>query len=80
MGINERNREASNASLYNSLLYIDDTGEILGTHRKLIPTGGERTVWAQGDGSTLEAYDTSIGKLGGLICWENYMHLARYAI
>jgi len=80
MGINERNREASNASLYNSLLYIDDTGNILGTHRKLIPTGGERNVWAQGDGSTLEAYDTSIGKLGGLICWENYMPLARYAM
>ncbi|MFN2220694.1 MAG: carbon-nitrogen hydrolase family protein [Anaerolineae bacterium] len=80
MGLNERNQEASNASLYNSLLYIDDTGKILGTHRKLIPTGGERTVWAQGDGSTLEAYDTSIGKLGGLICWENYMPLARYAI
>jgi nitrilase len=80
MGINERNREASNASLYNSLLYIDDTGNILGTHRKLIPTGGERTVWAQGDGSTLEAYDTSIGKLGGLICWENYMPLARYTM
>jgi nitrilase len=80
MGINERNREASNASLYNSLLYIDDTGKILGTHRKLIPTGGERTVWAQGDGSTLEAYDTSIGKLGGLICWENLMPLARYTM
>ncbi|MGD8791044.1 MAG: carbon-nitrogen hydrolase family protein [Anaerolineae bacterium] len=77
MGLNERNREASNASLYNSLLYIDDSGTILGAHRKLIPTGGERTVWAQGDGSTLEAYDTSIGKLGGLICWENYMPLAR---
>ena len=80
MGMNERNREASNASLYNSLLYIDDTGNILGTHRKLIPTGGERTVWAQGDGSTLEVYDTSIGKLGGLICWENYMPLARYTM
>ncbi len=80
MGLNERNREASNASLYNSLLYVDDSGNVLGTHRKLIPTGGERTVWAQGDGSTLAAYDTSIGKLGGLICWENYMPLARNAI
>jgi len=80
MGMNERNREASNASLYNALLYIDDAGNILGTHRKLIPTAGERTVWAQGDGSTLEAYDTSVGRLGGLICWENYMPLARYAM
>jgi nitrilase len=80
IGINERNNEASNASLYNSLLYINDAGNILGTHRKLIPTSGERTVWSQGNGSTLEVYDTSVGRLGGLICWENYMPLARYAM
>ena len=80
MGINERNQEASNASLYNSMLYIDDAGDILGVHRKLIPTAGERTVWAQGDGSTLEAYETSVGVLGGLLCWENYMPLARSAM
>jgi nitrilase len=78
MGINERNNEASGASLYNSILYIDDQGQLLGKHRKLVPTSGERLVHAMGDGSTLEAYDTSIGKLGGLICWENYMPLARY--
>ena len=80
MGMNERNSDSSNASLYNSLLYIDDAGNILGTHRKLVPTAVERTVWAQGNGSTLAAYDTSVGKLGGLICWENYMPLARYAM
>ena len=80
VGVNERNREASNASLYNTSLYIDDSGNILGKHRKLIPTAGERTVWAQGDGSTLEAYQTSVGVLGGLICWENYMPLARNAM
>jgi nitrilase len=80
MGINERNQEASNASLFNSLLYIDDSGNILGIHRKLIPTAAERTVWSQGNGSTLEVFDTSIGKLGGLICWENYMPLARNAM
>jgi nitrilase len=80
MGINERNKEASNASLYNSMLYIDESGKILGKHRKLIPTSAERTVWAQGDGSTLETYDTSAGILGGLICWENYMPLARNAM
>ena len=78
MGINERNAEASNGSLYNTILYIDDKGQLLGKHRKLVPTSGERLVHASGDGSTLEAYDTSIGKLGGLICWENYMPLARY--
>jgi nitrilase len=80
MGLNERNQEASNASLYNTLLYIDDAGNILGKHRKLVPTAGERTVWSHGDGSTLEAYDLSIGVLGGLICWENYMPMARNAM
>jgi len=80
IGINERNQEASNASLYNTLLYIDAAGTILGKHRKLIPTAVERTVWSQGDGSTLEAYDTPIGVLGGLLCWENYMPLARQAM
>jgi nitrilase len=80
MGISERNSEASNGSMYNSLLYIDANGNIMGKHRKLVPTGGERLVWAQGDGSTLNAYDTPLGKLGGLICWENYMPLARYAM
>jgi len=80
IGLNERNTEASNASLYNTLLYISANGKILGKHRKLIPTGNERIVWAQGDGSTLEAYDTPLGKLGGLICWENYMPLARNAM
>jgi nitrilase len=80
IGVNERNTEASNASLYNTLLYIDENGDILGKHRKLIPTGGERLMWAPGDGSTLDAYDTAFGKLGGLICWENYMPLARYCM
>jgi len=80
MGMNERNQEASNASLYNSMLYIDDSGSILGKHRKLIPTAHERTVWSQGNGSTLATFDTSVGILGGLICWENYMPLARNAM
>jgi nitrilase len=80
VGLNERNTEASNATLYNTLLYIDAEGNLLGKHRKLVPTAPERMVWAQGDGSTLEVYETSFGKLGGLICWENYMPLARYAL
>ena len=80
IGMNERNVEASHGSLYKTLLYIDDQGSILGKHRKLIPTGGERLVWAQGDGSTLAAYETPLGKLSGLICWENYMPLARYTL
>ena len=80
IGLHEKNTESSNASLFNSLLFIDDQGKILGTHRKLIPTGGEKMIWAQGDGSTLHVFDTSIGKIGGLICWENYMPLARQAM
>ncbi|MFQ6115233.1 MAG: carbon-nitrogen hydrolase family protein [bacterium] len=80
IGMHERNSEASNASLFNTMLCIDSEGNILGKHRKLIPTGGERLVWAQGDGSTLSAFDTSIGKIGGLICWENFMPLARNAM
>ena len=80
IGVNERNSEASNASLYNTLLYLGPDGRVLGRHRKLIPTGGERLMWAQGGGDTLVAFDTSIGKLGGLICWENFMPLARNAM
>ncbi|HSS78167.1 MAG TPA: carbon-nitrogen hydrolase family protein, partial [Thermoanaerobaculia bacterium] len=80
VGINERNSEASGSTLYNSLLYIGADGRILGCHRKLVPTAGERLVHAQGDGSTLAAYDLDIGRVGGLICWENYMPLARYAM
>lgn len=80
MGMHERNSETSNSSLYNSLLFIGEDGEIMGKHRKLIPTGGERLIWGQGDGGDLVSYETSAGKVGGLICWENYMPLARTAI
>lgn len=80
MGMHERNTETSNASLFNSLLFINDKGSIIGKHRKLIPTGGERLIWSQGDGSTLCSYDTTAGKIAGLICWENLMPLARNAI
>lgn len=80
MGINERNVEASGATLYNALLFIGADGQLLGKHRKLVPTAAERLVHAQGDGSTLRTYDLPIGRLAALICWENYMPLARYAM
>jgi nitrilase len=80
IGMNERNSETSNSSLYNTILFIDDEGLILGKHRKLMPTNCERLIWAQGSGNTLKSYETSIGKIGGLICWENFMPLARNAI
>jgi len=80
IGVNEINTEASGGTLYNTILYIGSNGEILGKHRKLIPTVGERFVHGMGDGSTLEVFDTDFGKLSGLICWENYMPLARYSL
>lgn len=80
IGVNERNIEASGGSLYDSLLFVDPNGQLLGCHRKLVPTGGERLVWAHGDGSTLQVFETDLGTLGGLICWENYMPPARYAL
>ncbi len=80
IGVNELNAEASGGSLYNSLLLIDERGEIRGCHRKLVPTVGERMVHAQGDGSTLAVHDLGFARVGGLVCWENYMPLARYAL
>jgi nitrilase len=76
IGINE----VEGGSLYNTLLYLSPDGELVGRHRKLMPTGGERTVWGMGDGSTLDVVDTPFGVVGGLICWENYMPLARAAM
>ncbi len=80
MGVHERNTERSGSSIFNTIIFIDDKGKLLGKHRKLMPTGGERLVWAQGEGHTLAVYPTSIGKLGGLICWENFMPLARMSL
>ena len=78
MGVNERT--PLNHSLYNTVVLIGPDGEIIGKHRKLVPTNHERMVWAEGDGSTLKVFDTPAGKLGSLICWENWMPLARYAL
>jgi len=78
MGINER--DPNGGTVYNTQLYFGPDGALLGKHRKLMPTGGERLVWGYGDGSTLAAFDTPFGRLGGLTCWENYMPLARYAM
>ncbi len=80
MGVNERNAEASGTSLYNTVVVLGADGTLLAKHRKLVPTAGERLVHAQGDGSTLGVVDLPEGRLGSLICWENYMPLARYAL
>ncbi|MCP4140059.1 MAG: carbon-nitrogen hydrolase family protein [Chloroflexi bacterium] len=80
MGIIERDTEFSGGTLYCTTLYFSPEGEIIGKHRKLKPTGSERLIWGEGDGSTLTVLDTELGKIGGLICWENYMPLARMAM
>jgi len=81
MARGRRQREDRNgATLYNTLLYFAPDGTLAALHRKLVATGGERTIWGQGDGSTLAVLDTAFGRLGGLICWENYMPLARAAL
>jgi nitrilase len=67
-------------TLYNTLLYHSPAGELVLRHRKLVPTNHERLVWGPGDGSGLRAIATDLGRLGGLICWENYMPLARFAL
>jgi aliphatic nitrilase len=66
-------------SLYNSQLFIDN-GNILGVHRKMVPTGGERLIWARGAGDTTRVFDTTVGKLGGLVCYEHSMPLAKHAL
>lgn len=76
LGINER----EGGSLYNTQVFIDDRGNLIGRHRKIQPTFAERTLWAQGDGSTLNVFDTKVGRLGGLVCWEHTMNLARHAL
>ncbi len=78
--INERAGELSAGTIYNTAVTIDATGEILNVHRKVMPTNAERTVWGFGDGRGLNVVDTAVGRVGVLLCWENFMPLARAAI
>ena len=73
----QRGRPERPGTIYNSLLYHSPAGELALHHRKLVPTNHERLVWGQGDGRGLDAVETGFGRIGGLICWENYMPLAR---
>jgi nitrilase len=79
-GVHEREGEFSRSTLYNTMVTIGSDGTILNRHRKLMPTNPERMVWGQGDASGLRVTETTLGRVGGLICWENYMPLARYAL
>jgi nitrilase len=72
--------ERDGATLYCSALFFGPDGALLGKHRKLMPTASERLVWGQGDGSTLPAIDTPMGRMGAAICWENYMPSLRQAM
>ena len=76
MGLNERDK----GTLYNTMLFVGADGRILGKHRKLMPTYTERLVWGMGDGSTLDVFETALGRVGGLVCWEHWMPLARFAL
>lgn len=77
MGCNELDSEVSSHTIYNTLLFIDNHGAILGRHRKIMPTFVERAVWGQGDASGIKSYATDFGRIGGLICGEHLMTLAR---
>lgn len=77
VGIIERDSTYSGGTLFCTLLYFGPEGTLLGKHRKLKPTAAERLIWGEGDGSTMPVIPTPFGRVGGLICWENYMPLAR---
>ena len=74
------NELGPSGSLYNTLLYISSEGEVLGRHRKLVPTFGERLVWGYGDAAGLTTHEISGARVGGLICWEHWMPLARHVL
>lgn len=76
LGVNERD----GGSLYNTQLVFDADGSLAGKRRKIMPTFHERMIWGRGDGSGLRVYETAVGRVGALICWEHYMPLARYAL
>lgn len=73
IGVIEKDDDYSQGTLYCTALFFRPDGKLLGKHRKLKPTGSERLIWGEGDGSTLPVFDTPYGKIGSLICWENYM-------
>lgn len=72
--------ERDGGTLYCSALYVGEDGTLLGKHRKLMPTAMERLIWGFGDGTTLKAVDTPVGRVGAVICWENYMPMLRTAM
>lgn len=80
IGVVEKDSESNEGTLYCTVLFFGPDGTLLGKHRKLKPTGSERLIWGEGDGSTMPVFETPYGRIGALICWENYMPLARAAM
>jgi nitrilase len=81
IGVHERVTEGSGrGTLYNTMLTFGADGALVNKHRKIMPTYSERMIWGQGDGSSLRAVQTEVGRVGGLICWEHWMPLARQAL
>ncbi|MDR1569751.1 MAG: carbon-nitrogen hydrolase family protein [Oscillospiraceae bacterium] len=80
IGVIEKDAQKISGTLYCTNLFFGPDGKYLGKHRKLKPTGSERLIWGEGDGSTLTTVDAPFGRMGSLICWENYMPLARVAM
>jgi nitrilase len=78
IGVNEKDEVSG--SMYCAMFYFGPDGTFLGKHRKIKPTAQERVIWAEAGGESLCTFDTSLGKIGGLICWENYMPEARMAM
>lgn len=78
IGVTEK--DTISDTLYCTLLYFSSEGKLIHRHRKLKPTAAERIIWGEGDGSDLQVLTTPLGKIGGLVCWENYMPLARTAL
>jgi len=80
IGCNELDDRAGSRTVFNTLLFIDRDGNVMGRHRKLTPTYTERVYWGMGDASDIKVFETDIGRIGGLICWENHMPLIRAAM
>ena len=80
IGCSEQDDRVGSGTLYNTMLFIDRRGEVMGRHRKLMPTYQERIFWGQGDAGDLRVFETDIGRVGSLICFENHMTLLKAAM
>ncbi len=80
IGCSEQDDRGGSGTLYNTMLFIDRNGEVMGRHRKLMPTYQERVFWGHGDAGDLQVFETEIGRLGALICYENHMTLLKAAM